>query len=109
MKKEWTQLWLDYRTKAEKENKGLINTIAINDFDNTHRIIKSAVDELQKGISKMLGISPSVSSDTEGGIVIQKDSSVKSEGYRLNGDKQGVILAASDEKGVLYGASIFLE
>ena len=104
MKKEWTQLWLDYRTKAENDNKCLVNTIAVKGFDDTHRVIKSAVNELQKGISKMFGISPSVSSDTEGGIVIQKDSSVKAEGYRLCGSAQGVCLAASDEKGVLYGA-----
>ena len=104
MKKEWTQLWLDYRTKAENDNKCLVNTIAVKGFDDTHRVIKSAVNELQRGISKMFGISPSVSSDTEGGIVIQKDSSVKAEGYRLCGSAQGVCLAASDEKGVLYGA-----
>lgn len=104
MKKEWTQLWLDYRTKAENDNKCLVNTIAVKGFDDTHRVIKSAVNELQRGISKMFGISPSVSSDTEGGIVIQKDSSVKAEGYRLCGSAQGICLAASDEKGVLYGA-----
>ena len=104
MKKEWTQLWLDYRAKSGDINNGLVKTIAITGFDITHRVIKSAVEELQNGISKMLGISPSVSSDTEGGIVIQKDASVKAEGYRLSGSAQGIILASSDEKGVLYGA-----
>ncbi len=104
MKKEWTQLWLDYSARSENGNKTLAKIISVNDFEITHRVIKSAVNELQKGISKMIGISPSVSSDAEGGIVIQKDSSLKSEGYRLYGDKQGVALTASDEKGVLYGA-----
>ena len=56
MKKEWTQLWLDYRTKAENDNKCLVNTIAVKGFDDTHRVIKSAVNELQRGISKMFGI-----------------------------------------------------
>lgn len=104
MKTEWTQLWLDYSAKSENGNSGLVKTISITGFDNTYRIIKSAVEELQNGISKMLGVSPSVSSDTEGGIVIQKDTAIKAEGYRLLGTKKGITLAASDEKGVLYGA-----
>ena len=103
MKKEWTQLWLDYSAKSENGNRGLVKTISITGFDNTHRVIKSAVEELQNGISKMLGVSPSVSSDAEGGIVIQKDSVIKAEGYRLLGTKKGITLAASDEKGVLFG------
>ncbi len=104
MKKEWTQLWLEYSAKSGDVNSGLVKTISITGFDITHRVIESAVEELQNGISKMLGVSPSVSLDTEGGIVIQKDTSVKAEGYRLNGSAQGVSLLASDEKGVLYGA-----
>ncbi len=104
MKKEWTQLWLDYSAKAENGNKGLVKTITVTGFDSTHRVVKSAVEELQNGVSKMLGVSPSVSFDTEGGIVIQKDSAVKAEGYRLLGGNQGITLAASDEKGILYGA-----
>ena len=103
MKKEWTQLWLDYSAKSGSGNEGLIKTLSVNGFDTTHRVIESAVKELQNGISKMLGISPSVSSDTEGGIVIQKDASIKSEGYRLHGSAQGITLVSSDEKGVLYG------
>jgi len=104
MKKEWTQLWLEYSAKSGDVNSGLVKTISITGFDIIHRVIESAVEELQNGISKMLGVSPSVSLDTEGGIVIQKDTSVKAEGYRLNGSAQGVSLLASDEKGVLYGA-----
>lgn len=103
MKKEWTQLWLDYSAKAENGNNVFAKTIDITGFDTNHRIVKSALEELQTGICKMLGITPSVSSDTEGCIMIKKVSSLKAEGYRIIGDEESLTLEALDEKGVLYG------
>lgn len=103
MKKEWTQLWLNYSAKTENENKDFAKSIGIAGFDFSHRVIQSAIKELQTGISKMLGITPSVSLDTEGCIMIKKVSSIKDEGYRIVSGEQSLVLEAVDEKGVLYG------
>ncbi len=103
MKKEWTQLWLTYSAKEDNGNKELVKTINVSGFAKEHRIIKSGIAELQKGISGMLGVLPVLSEDTTDGIVIQKDDTIKKEGYALKGSNIGIVLRASDENGVLYG------
>ena len=103
MKTEWTQLWLTYSAKEDKGNKDLVRTISVSGFDNEHRIMKSGIAELQRGICGMLGVSPVLSEDTNSGIVIRKDDTVKKQGYALKGSRAGIVLRASDENGVLYG------
>ena len=103
MKKEWTQLWLAYGTKADRGNKEFVSTVSITGFDKENRVIKSGIAELQKGISGMLATDIMMSDVVTSGIVIQKDSGIKAEGYSLAGTGTGVALNAADEKGVLYG------
>ena len=103
MKKEWTQLWLTYSAKADRGNKELVGTVSITGFDKENRIIKSGIAELQKGIPGMLAADVIMSDVVTSGIVIQKDSGLKAEGYSLAGTATGVVLKAADEKGVLYG------
>ena len=103
MKTKWTQLWLAYDAKEDNGNKELVKTINVNGFSKEHRIIKSGIAELQKGINGMLGVSPILSEDTNSGIVIRKDDTVKKQGYALKGGRAGIVLRASDENGVLYG------
>ena len=103
MKKEWTQLWLEYSAKVDNGNKNLVKTVNIDGFNKEHRIIKSGITELQKGIFGMLAADVKVSDVNISGISIKKDAGIKAEGYSLTGSNAGVILKASDEKGILYG------
>lgn len=103
MKKEWTQLWLDYSAKADKSNIAFVKTVCITGFDDSDRIIKSAMEELQRGINGMLNVTPKVCASADAGIVIQRDAGIKAEGYSLAANDTGVVLKASEEKGVLYG------
>ena len=103
MKKEWTQLWLAYGAKADRGNKELVGTVSITGFDKENRIMKSGIAELQRGIPEMLAADVIMSDVVTSGIVIQKDSRLKAEGYSLAGTDTGIVLKAADEKGVLYG------
>ena len=103
MKANWTQLWLAYKKTEDKKNRGLVKTVAVTGFDKENRILAGALRELQTGIQAMLGISVSVETETTTGIQIVKEPGMPPESYRITGKEQGVLLEASEEKGVLYG------
>ena len=103
MKANWTQLWLAYKKTEDKKNRGLVKTVAVTGFDKENRVLAAALRELQAGIQAMLGIAVSVETETATGIQIVKEPGMPPESYRITGKEQGVLLEASEEKGVLYG------
>ncbi len=103
MEANWTQLWLAYKKTEDKKNRGLVKTVAVTGFDKENRVLAAALRELQAGIQAMLGIAVSVETETTTGIQIVKEPGMSPESYRISGREQGILLEASEEKGVLYG------
>lgn len=56
----WKQLWLNYDKKADAGNGDYFRIILFEGFDENHRIVKSALAELKKGLKGMLGIEPDI-------------------------------------------------
>ncbi len=105
MSKEWTQLWLSYQKRKEAGNSLYVSKVAVTGFDKEQAIVKNAWKELQDGISGMLGVMPQIVSTEklEEGLYIQRDDTIKAEGYRVEAEDNRLLLRAADEKGLLYG------
>lgn len=116
--KRWTQLWLAYNTRQDAGNSGLFQRTALCGFDREHPILRNALTELERGLDKMLGITPVIVQNTPpydgasadnaapfgAGFTVRRVSEgIKSEGYRLTEEDGALTLEAADEKGVLYG------
>ena len=54
-KQGWKQLWLQYDKKADAGNGDFFENVLVEGFDMDHRVVGSALKELQKGIQGMLG------------------------------------------------------
>lgn len=104
--KQWTQAWLNYTPKKDKNNKRYLAYVNVTGFDPKHSIVKNALAELQKGIKGMLNQDAEISfeaSDEKTGFCLCKSAAIASEGYLLE-EKDGVLrLEAGEEKGLLYG------
>ena len=116
--KRWTQLWLAYNTRQDAGNGGLFQHTALCGFDREHPILRNALAELERGLDRMLGITPVIKWETlpddkgvadqdalsDAGFTVRRVSEgIKSEGYRLTEEDGALTLEAADEKGVLYG------
>ncbi|WP_029233041.1 alpha-glucuronidase [Butyrivibrio sp. VCB2006] len=108
--KGWSQLWLDYASKAGKDSvngirMGNVN-VDIKDFDVDNRVIESAVKELNRAFC---GDNDKVK------VTLVRNKEVAKEGYRIGniigGSNENVaksdapeyVIEASDENGALYG------
>lgn len=117
--KAWTQLWLNYQPKKTLGNEGYLKEWILAGFEPEHRVIASALRELQTGVQGMLGIASievktpkndeaAMQAAGNGGCFIirraaTQDAAIRKEGYRLKADGHTLWLEAADENGVLYG------
>lgn len=117
--KAWTQLWLNYQPKKALGNEVYLKEWILAGFEPEHRVIASALQELQTGVRGMLGIaSIEVKTQKKDEAVMQaaghgvcfiirraatQDAAIRKEGYRLKADGHTLWLEAADENGVLYG------
>lgn len=120
--KEWKQLWLSYTKKKNVGNDQFLHTYRLEGFDRENRIVRSALEELKKGLSGMLGIDPSEESfapeagkehinerdkanSMQGILILRRliPAGNNEEGYSLHEKEGNIILEAGGEKGLLYG------
>ena len=107
----WTQMWLNYFPRAAKGNEAYFEKYRLDGFEKEHRVIRSALMELERGIQGMLVLPPPIRSflaqAEKGTFVIRRiseaGSGVKAEGYHLKEQDGRLFLMAVEEKGVLYG------
>ena len=58
----WTQMWLNYFPRAAKGNEAYFEKYRLDGFEKEHRVIRSALMELERGIQGMLVLPPPVRS-----------------------------------------------
>lgn len=112
--------WLRYERKKDLANIEALKKIVV--LEKTE-IIKSAVEELKRGILSITGIEPEVIADMEGNnsaiVLATVDSSnmttlnrsLNNDGYMLQSftkPKERIYLTGKTDKGVLYAAFHFL-
>ncbi len=103
----YSGLWLDHHRVADlKETFNL----KVSGFSTDHRVIASAIRELATGLKEMAGaeLTQSDSDKATRTVGIEKDLSIKPEGYAVKGTNEGLEIRALDERGVLYGAFALL-
>lgn len=54
----WTQMWLNYFPRAAKGNEAYFEKYRLDGFEKEHRVIRSALMELERGIRGMLVLPP---------------------------------------------------
>lgn len=67
-------------------------------------VVRTAQEELKRGLEGMLGIQVGNTSKKSGGIIFQLDKTIPEEGYRIETQQGNVVISGSDDKGILYGA-----
>ncbi|MBR6151249.1 MAG: alpha-glucuronidase [Lachnospiraceae bacterium] len=104
-KNAWKQLWLAYDKKKELENGVYVEKVSLIGFDEENRVVKSALQELKKGVSGMLGVTAEVTEkDAEAkGLVLKKCDELPKESYSIKEEGGKLTLMAGDENGLLYG------
>ena len=97
----WTQMWLNYFPRAAKGNEAYFGKYRLDGFEKEHRVIRSALLELERGIQGMLAL-PSLAQAENGTFVIcrisEAGSGVKAEGYHLKEQDGRLFLLAAEEK-----------
>lgn len=88
-KEKYTKLWLNYGSEAEKNKNA---SVSVEGFSGEHRVIISAVRELETAVKEKTA------------ITISKDAAIPKEGYSIEGKEGAVAIKASDERGALYGS-----
>ncbi|MBR3507975.1 MAG: alpha-glucuronidase [Lachnospiraceae bacterium] len=104
-KNAWKQLWLAYDKKKELGNGVYVEKVSLIGFDEENRVVKSALQELKKGVSGMLGVTAEVTEkDAEAkGLVLKKCDELPKESYSIKEEGGKLTLMAGDENGLLYG------
>lgn len=106
--RKWSQLWLRYEKKQCVEGCEW-EEVVVNGFDQEHRIVKSALKELKKGLAGMLDKVLPVKSQASAKKTITLDKvpegqdGILTEGYAIVSDDGSVTVKAAEEKGLLYG------
>lgn len=98
------QAWLSYRSSTKDEDWKKISRICA---DLKEPMIISAVGELQKAFEAITSkkiILCSEPQETQECICFSKEDGLKSEGYHVYEKNGGVVIAAADSNGSLYGA-----
>ena len=119
VQKGWSQLWLKYDGKQENGNGVYFDKVVISGFDRGDRVVRSALQELEKGVQGMLGKAVEIREAEEtdgagnaapstGGLLLLKKadpavSKIRPEGYSIREESGRLTVGAADEKGLLYG------
>lgn len=129
--KKWTQLWLQYKAPEGGLPKAwnALLRVSVSGFDPENRIVKSALEELRRGVFFMTGkepeILPAPASDVSCAqsargacLVIERKEDIAPQGYRVRTESPAgaadstadsaaggavIFLEAPDENGLLYG------
>ncbi|MBP5280976.1 MAG: alpha-glucuronidase [Lachnospiraceae bacterium] len=110
----WKQLWLKYDKKTENGNGRFFQCVRTEGFDLCCRIVKSALEELKRGVAGMLGVDVNVVAAEDvadaktAGFVLRKVGAenaegIKEQGYALKEEGGVLTVAAADANGLLYG------
>ncbi len=102
------QAWLNY---TKKEGYANIEQIRCIYADEESAVMKNAVKELRDALAAFTGRDPQVNALSERkegagqieSICLVKKEGCRAEGYRLYEEKGGIVVEASDERGILYG------
>ena len=104
---EFEQAWLSYRMIGEDSKWRRIGRICANP---ANQMIRNAVSELQKAFSGMIGtelmLCPEGAKEDigAGSIRFMRDAECKEEGFHVYEEGGDVVIAASSDSGMLYGA-----
>ena len=103
----WTQLWLDYHRMYDGHSTW---TVILTDFEKDMAVIKSALCEFGRGIKALTGEEVLETAADQNALVftISRNSTFHKEGYHIEGSRDGILLEAADENGVLYGTFAIL-
>ena len=120
------RLWLRYdKISDENIRAAYLERLTAVYMEGDHPIIRTSINELQKGLSGLLDRNVSFSEDSdlpnilvagvigssaviENKIAKQLQDQIKEEGYLLKTIDDQLVLAAKDEKGLLYGVFALL-
>lgn len=99
------RLWLKYdllkNTSKRAEYKRFAAFIQIRTEQTP--IVRTAQEELKRGLEGMLGKQVGNSSKKSGGIIFQLDKTIPEEGFRIENKQGNIMISGGDDKGVLYG------
>ena len=104
-KQEWTQLWLDYHRAYEGD--GLWKTV-LEGFSKDSVVVSNALCEFKRAIAALTGEEVVDSGSADKTLKISENKTVPAEGYHIQGSSDGILLEASDDRGVLYGVFAIL-
>ena len=101
----WTQMWLNYFPKAAKGNEAYFEKYRLDGFEKEHRVIRSALMELERGIQGMLVLPPLVRSflaQAEKGTFVIRRVSGEGSGVKAENIKDQLQIA----DGAIIGSSL---
>lgn len=121
----WSQLWLNYSEKKDAGNGQYFKSVCLEGFEKENRLVKSALEELAKGIKGMLRVEPGEADAPGAGVLLLRraagqhmsaqetatqdsalqaaETQIAPEGYGIREQDGQIIVTAQDEKGLLYG------
>ncbi|MCR4599356.1 MAG: alpha-glucuronidase [Acetatifactor sp.] len=102
MEQNWKQLWLKYDQKNDNGNSRFFHKVSLSGFSAESRVVKSALEELGRGVQGMLGITPAQVND-DATLALTKSEDLTAESYQISEKDGKLTIAAGDEKGLLYG------
>ncbi len=104
------RLWLKYdllsNTQRRAEYKQAARFVQ-SQWEQTP-VIQRATDELKRGIEGLTGTVLLSKPQPAGGIVLKKETNVPTDGYQISAEKGNLVIKASTDKGILYGAFALL-
>ncbi len=109
--KKWTQLWLEYHKAYDGDGAW---SVAFEGFSDNQVVIANAIYEFRRGIEALTGEMVLESGRDDAGkckvrtLTICNNQSVPAEGYHIEGSEKGILVEASEERGVLYGVFAIL-
>ena len=119
--KSWEQLWLSYGSKADAGNGRFFEAAPVLEgFDAENRVVKSALCELSRGVSGMLGskaFACDKAADASSGVAksalvfkkaaagetLENGKALAAQGYSICEKDGRLVITAADENGLLYG------
>ena len=118
-KKAWKQLWLAYGKKKDQGNGRYFEKVLLKGFDEEDRVVKSALQELKRGMLGMLGITARVKvmgaaaigneclaqadMGSEALLHVERSAELLAQSYSVQENNGRLRILAGDERGLLYG------